>query len=298
LAVSTPGGEKKIDGNRNREPPIVTTKFDENISNLAEFYDFARQSPAEARFLFASSDFPNWLRDMGYKDMDALEFFLSDHNKERAMDNFFLANDLKNPVKLRFAGRKMAVRVSAGGGEVLPRTVKIIKEGTGYFKSAVTVQNASPWLFLDTKTISSADFANVDYKEIDFYINSKYVKDNVSRDAIEVEGISFVVEVLREKAFSVYADKRTFDGNDTGNLIIENNSGKDIVIEIFEQDESVKFEGKKYVVGKSAIIPFYIKTAKGPFKKRGAISTSIKINAYLDYKVVSEEIPILIGKII
>jgi hypothetical protein len=298
FAVISNGGEKKIDVLIKREPPILTTKFDVKISNLMEFYDFARQSPGEARFLFASSDFLNWLRDLEYKDMDAVSFFLSDHNKERAMDNFFLANDLKKPVKIRFASRKMSVRVSAGGEEVLPLSVKIIKEGSGYFKSSITVENGSPWLFLDSKIISSTDFVNSDYKDIDFYINSKYIKDNVSRDAISVEGISFVVEVLRDKLFSVYLDKRTFEPNDSGNLVIENNSGKDIVIEIFEQDDFIKFEGKKYIVGKSAVIPLYVKVSKGFFKKRAVFSSSIKINAYLDYKVITEEIPIFIGSII
>jgi len=305
FVIVSNGGEVRIDVLIKVTMPILVTKLDVKISSLEDFYKFTIDSPVEARFVFTSQDFLEWLKEINFKNLDSYLFFLEDHNKERGLDNFLLANGLKEPAKLLLERKKLSIRIEPFSREITTHTVRVLKEGTGYFKTTLNVKRMSPWLHVETKSISSTDFINRDFKDIDFYVNAKYVDQKIVSDSIVIDdyGENFIVEVIKNDMLNIYLSKKNYDWNEMGKLIIENNCEKDIVVELFENDDFIRFEGQKYFVGKNAVIPFMIKmsafkTASTFFKKQPIVQSSILVKAYLDTGIVTKRLPFSIGTLI
>lgn len=299
------GGEKKLDVVVKVVASNLPNRFDVKIRSLEEFYSYAKENPSDAKVLFLSKDFFNWLTDIGYDKHELYEYFASDYNVDRGLDNFFIANNLKKEANIEIPNNRFSLRIEPNEKDITVHNVKVYLTGEGYIKSSIRVKNLSSWLHLETKDISILDFNNKDYKEIEFLINASFVKNKYVLDEIVFDDLdrSIFVEVIRKDPLKIYLSKTHFGLNDKGELIVENLSGKDIVIELFERDDFVRFEGKKYFVARHAIIPFEIKmsafkTASSFFRKQPLIKSGVMVKAYLDDDIVRKNLDITIGTLI
>ncbi len=305
IIVISNGGQAIINVSIKTIPPFLSTKTDMKISDLNELYEYYKYFPTEARFLFSSRDFMFWLKEIDYKNMELYEHFIKDPNKERGLDSFFRANGIGNRVFLEFTQDKYILKLKEYDKDVSSHTVVVNKKGFGYIKTNLKTVNNSNWINLETRDISSLDFESKDYANVNFFINAKNIKSDFVSDSILLEDYKkeLKIEIYKKAVINVKLSKQSFEYEDMGFLIVENNYFKDITLEVVTENNFVKFEGKTYLVGNRAEIKFDIKVsafagAQAALKRQPVLRTSLIVRAFLEDRVVIREIKFSIGNII
>lgn len=300
--IMSNGGQENINIKVTMVPHSLFTKDGVQINNLKEFYIYATKKPIDARVMFASQDFMVWLFSIGFEKMEIYDYFVNDSNKERGLDNFLIVNKLKQKTSIKCLENRLDYRIEPFSDVIIEGVSKVEKSDIGYVKTNILVKNSSTWLKLLTKSLSYTDFLESNVKEIKFNIDTNLIKKDVVSDKIILEQYNeeITINVYKKHLVNVKLSKNKFSFDDSGILNIENNSGKDILVEIIPKDAFIKFEGKKYFISKLTEIPFKIKftglqLAQITLKKLLTISTQVVVKATVNDKVIINKININLG---
>ena len=303
--VLSNGGEVVIPVEIRIVPPVVTTRDGVALSSLDGFLRYAQEYPVAARQLFTQPDFMAWLINMGYEHMEMYEHFTRDPNKERALDHFLILNKLKEKAAISVAAREVRVDVKPGAANGMG-ALYLQRSSWGYTDVTLAVPEDASWLRLGKTRVSSADFiastAADGAVEVFFIaIASALTKRRQSaRVAVLSEGgqvDEVCITAVRLPAVIVSASKETFGYEDKGSLRIQNNTDGDLMLEIMPNDSFLKFEGKKYLIGAKAEIPFTIqfgglRAMQASARKRVAVVSEINVRARVGDRYEQEKIRI------
>ena len=278
--ITSNGGEKQLIFDIKVNPPDITASCGTKISTLEHFLDYVRKSPVASRQLFMRRDFLMWLFNMGYPSMDIYEKFASDPNKERAVDNFLVFNGLKNKAKLLLPERDMMLTIPPWESAVTGG-IKIKRSTWGYVEGSLSLKTPVDWLKLDSAKITGASFDEDNTAEISYIILPEELK---KRDMAHIElecseKQSLYIHARPAPAFEAGLDRESYSFEDKGKLIVKNNTGKDLMIDIFCEN-FIKFEAKRYYISRQAEINFDIKF--GSFK---AATLALKKQLYASSKM-------------
>jgi len=283
--ITSNGGEKIVNFDVKVIPPAIS-RGDMKIATLEQFVEYLRKNPVDGRRLFAQKDFMIWLFNMGYPSMDIYERLASDPNKERAADNFLIFNGLKN--KAGIVAEQTDIVVNIGHGEsVVTGGVKLRKTTWGYAEADINVRQGADWLKLTKSHVATTDFDTDNAVELDYIIMTDDIK---RRDVaiVDVVADSGAVQSIRLQcnisgAFEARLDREAYYFEDGGKLLLHNNTGRDLMIDIYCEN-FVKFEAQRYFIGKYAEIDFQIKfsslkAATLAFKKQLQTTTYIHVRS-------------------
>jgi len=278
--ITSNGGEKPLVFDIKINPPDITCPCGTKISTLEHFLDYVRKSPVASRQLFMRRDFLMWLFNMGYSSMDVYERFASDPNKERAVDNFLVFNSLKNKAKLLLPEKDIMLAIPPWESAITGG-IKIKRSTWGYVEGSLSLKTPVDWLKLDSTKITGANFNEDNAAEISYIILPEELK---KRDMAHIElecdnPQSMYIHARPAPAFEAKLDRESYSFEDSGKLIVKNNTGKDLMIDIYCEN-FIKFEAKRYFISKQAEIDFDIKF--GSFK---AATLALKKQLYASSKM-------------
>ena len=229
------------------------------IATLEHFLVYAQHSPVAARQLFTQKDFMIWLFNTGYPCMDMYEIFAADPLKERAIDNFLVFNGLKSKATIVANNKNILINIGHGD-DVVTGGISLQRSGQGYVEGNLTVKSRGDWLKLSKDKISGADFDENNRAEIDYMI----LPENLSGRDVAVVDLKcsnpqqIYIHCAMARPFEARLDKESYYFEDKGKLYLTNNTGRDLMIDIFCEN-FVKFEAKRYLISKYAEIDFDIK---------------------------------------
>ncbi|MCL2576154.1 MAG: DUF5717 family protein [Defluviitaleaceae bacterium] len=275
--VTSSGGERVIDFHIIVNPPDVLERDGYVMADLSDFAEYARTNTIAARSLFARHEFMVWLLNMNYSQLDIYEKIAADPNKERALDNFLVFNGEKMKAKILPETRDLSHSISITD-TAITGSIVLRKTTWGFAECSLEVIQGEKWLKLSKSKLVSSDFDDENLTQIHYIIMPEYLSERETAIVtIDGEGNEKVhIRASFAPAFSARLDKQSFFFDDKGKLIIENNTGHDLLIDI-NCENYVKFAARRYHIGKMAEIDFEIKF--GSFKQA---SLSFKKQMYAE----------------
>ncbi len=303
------GGERVVPIVIKVVPHAFVTTDGSKLTSLREFYQYAKKNATQAGNIVYSQTFKSWLLDINYEYIDIYETIIKDTNKERALENFFLLNKLKKPANITVSTNAIKHEIFYNSKDILSSSFYVTKHGFGYFSSDIYVENKSNWLIVSKNAITSSDFKKsetedtrpVETAAVNYYINTALVKDkNVSDKIFIGDNVEVTVSVRRKAPLNVSLSKEAFSYDDSGSLVIVNNCGKDIALDVSVKDSYIKFEGKRYFAEDKTEIPFRVKLSglqltQVAILKQAYIVTEIYLKATVDDAVFKKTIKVVIG---
>ncbi|MDR1703317.1 MAG: DUF5717 family protein [Clostridiales bacterium] len=239
------------------------------LNSLEDFSGFAMNSPAEAARAFVRKDFGDWLAAMPQTHLELYEHFKFDTVKERAIDNFLILHGMKKRAKLFLDSSETEVPIPARGKEPINGQIYLHRDEWGYVEAEVEVKDKAPWLSVITRRLNSASFgrghAGGGYAAVvDYVIDPALFTEKRARADIcirPVGGAELVhrVNAVMEPALKVRLNKDSFAFADKGQVIIDNNTGGDLVVELTPRHDFIHFQGRRYLISAHAEIPFDVR---------------------------------------
>ncbi|MCL2854820.1 MAG: DUF5717 family protein [Defluviitaleaceae bacterium] len=295
--ITTNGGQKTVDFHITVNPPDVLTKDDLILADLDDFATYAKTQPIAARQLFTRHDFMAWLLGMNYPNMSIYEAFAADPNKERAVDNFLVFNGKK--YKAKIIPETVDLSHSIGMWEdTVTGSITLRRTTWGYAEANLQVIAGEQWFKLSKNKVVSGDFDAENGAEVHYII---LPAESEGRDTaiVLVEGDKdhkIHIHATSAKPFDARLDKESFFFEDKGKLIITNNTGQDLMIDI-ACEPFVKFDARRYFIGKTAEIDFdikygSIKAASLAFKRQMYAESHIHVVAIDSGKSYGRRLPL------
>ncbi|MCL2375853.1 MAG: DUF5717 family protein [Defluviitaleaceae bacterium] len=302
--ITSNGGEKTITFDVRATAPAIA-RDGVKIATLEHFAEFVRKSPVEGRRLFGQKDFMIWLFNMGYPSVSTYERFLDDPNKDRAVDNFLIFNGLKNKAGLVVENADTIVKIGHGESAITGG-IHLRKTTWGYAEADFHVRQGASWLKLSKSRVTTADFNKENAAEVDYIIMADEIKQRETA-LVDVKSNCGAMQTARIQcnisgAFEARLDREIYHLEDRGKLFLHNNTGKDLMIDIYCEN-FIKIEAKRYFISKYAEIGFDIKfsslkAATLAFKKQLHSTTEIHIRALTEGRVTVKKLKLkLWGKV-
>jgi len=295
--ITTNGGEKTVDFTITVNPPDVLTKDDLVLAGLDDFAEYVKTHPIAARQLFTRHDFMAWLMGMNYPNMDIYEHFAADPNKERAVDNFLVFSGKKYKAKIVPEATSLAHSIGMWE-DTVTGSIALRKTTWGYAEATLQVTAGGDWFKLSKNKITSADFDSENAAEIHYMI---LPAESDGRDTATViiqgdQEHKIHIHSTSAAAFDARLDKKTFFFDDRGKLLITNNTGQDLMIDI-ACEPFIKFEAKRFYIGRTAEIDFEIKygsikAASLAFKRQMYAESHIHVVAIDSGKSYGRRLPL------
>ena len=290
--IMSNGGERTLPVSVRIVPARIETAEGARLTGLTDFAEYAKEHPVSARALFVSEDFNNWLAALGYPHMDSFADVVKDADPERALDNFLIISGLKT--KSYAVPETDRITAAVNPFERTPFTgeLRVTKNGWGYLDCAVSVKNGAKWLKTGKSRLTSHDFDVTGVAVLTYYVSPAFLTDSLCRETLTIGDYEVTVYAGALPPVSCAMPRDSFRPGDGGSISITNNTGRDLTMEIIPDDGFMKFEGRRYFVGKYAEIPFEIRlnalqTAQLRLTKQPVVRTGVTVGVaeeHIDYK--------------
>ena len=303
--VTSNGGEAAVPVNAKHTRMSIATPSGRVIANVKDFYEYSLASESGARRMFTDSEFYMLLLATNYPYLEVYENLHKDANRERAMDNFFILSGLKKKTEIFVKQNKL--QFSTNNNEAITGRFHVLKSDSGYAQTDIKTVSGASWLVLSTGRLVSHDFDETLTATASFTIEPKKIPMGFAREEIVVgqgplADKSNVVEVIYRRRNSVKArlSRDTFKFDDTGILIVTNNTGNTLTVEPFCTENYIRFGAKKFVVDEYAEIPFEVKlsafmNAQIYFRKIAYLKAVIEIKYGLPGYIQKKTLPVVVG---
>ena len=287
--ITSTGGEISLPVTINSAAMTIPTEEGITIASINDFYHYACEYPQAARRLFTSSEFYMLLLSTNYEYMEVYEHLHKDVNRERAIDNFFILSNLKP--KTTIALSHETINIVQGPPGKIHGNFHVQKSDNGYVDAPITTRGGAPWLALSSTRLSAADFDQDNRATVQLTIDPLQIPQNFTREYIQV-GPTVEANNILELNFRrapntiIKLNQQGFRYEDRGNILIENNTGANMRVDVFSRDKYVRFYAQSHMVGATHSIPFEIRPsafagAQRLFRRLPYVST------YIDVRVQS-----------
>ena len=305
IIVSSNGGEKIIPVDLKYTRMSIVSASGLTIANVRDFYEYSKLNIDGARRMFTDSEFYMLLLATGYPYLEVYENLHKDANRERAMDNFFVLSGLKEKTEVTIKQKKL--EFVTNGDELQRGRIEVSKTDTGYASAEITKLHDSDWLSLSTGRLASLDFNESLQATVNFTIDPKKIPASFAREEILIgqdlaPDKSNVVEIIYRTPIQIKArlSRETFRFEDSGHLIVYNNTGQTIAVEPFSKEKYIHFHSKTFVVTEYAEIPFDIKLtaflgAQIYFRKIAYLKAFIEVMFKFPGKAHKKILPVVVG---
>lgn len=275
---------------------------DDKVYTVKEFYQYYLKNYIEAIRVFYSYEFILWLKNIKYEQIEVVEEFLKDANKQRAIDNFFVFSKIKEKATISIKQTKFSYKYFHTDDEnVIVGNVCIYLKGSGYFEDVISLDRNVDFITLDKTKITNKDF-----QDGVFNLEFKIQKDKLTNFFEKVKILlnkcqeSVIIEISKKNPIEIIFEKTYFSTVDKGVLKILNNTNKDVVVEIVPKDTYIFFKAKQYLVSKYLEIDFDIKLsgflkAQMEFLKRTSMQSEILVKVMFKDSSYSMQKNIFIG---
>ncbi len=306
VIVVSNGGELVIPVKIEIIPPEIYARDGTRITSLMDYMFYVKQNPVASRQLFTQKEFMMWLVSMNYEHIELYERFITDSNKERAVDNFLVLNKLKRKAKLSIVEKDIVIKVRPYDNEPLTGVIPVKISGWGHvdLNAAQAVKNNRMKLLCEK--ISFSDFDENGIFDLTFVVYPGLIKKPLCFEKVIFSGDieeSCLITVIKENAIEVSMSKECYGTDDSGKLHVKNRTLRDIMLGIVCSDSFVKFSGKRYLIGAEASIDFDVKlsalqSAQMSLKKQSIVNSVITVKSLTEGIRYQKDIVIDVGNIL
>lgn len=305
--ISSNGGEISIPIEITVTPPALYIDDEKALHSLKDFAAYANSDFQQAKEVFLSPSFLQWLRQNGEeKWMPIYEHLLVDANKERVLENFLVLTGWKQRPKLTLEDGVIQTPVLPNEKKVLKKSVKIKKAGAGFTEGKVSAN--APWIKVSVEEFQTRDFVEDDLL-IPFEIVTKALPGRHNIGALEItsddQTLGAEIVVTRLPWLEIKLSRPSFRLEDKGHVIVENHTGEDLMLEIQPEEKWIQFQAKKYFISRHAEIPFEVLLntwnrwmSQPSFKKQPFYQTKIQIKTQYKKEVIRKTINVQIGSLL
>lgn len=270
IIILSNGGELSIPVHVTVTPRSLTTDDGVVLATPQDFLAYAQANLVEAARAFARKDFAEWLTALpGGVNMELYEHLKFDANKERAVDNFLVCHGLKERGLLSLETDSADITVQPGQKDMVNGVVGVLLSEWGFVEATAHItthaKEGAPWLRLITSRLTSQSFDKNGAAYIDYVINPTLLGGSRAYADISVKSAG---QTLTHRLFvktlpvlGVNLNKNAFLPSDNGKVVVENNTGADMVVEVMPKHDFIRFEGKRYLIGGRADVPFEVRLA-------------------------------------
>ncbi len=307
VLIRSNGGEKIIPLLIKVVSKELITTDGEKLKTLLDFLEYEKKHHENAKQLFAKNDFLIWLTSIGFEHLKIYEHLVTDTNKDRALDNFFILCHLKEKTEISLLEKEVTLSVGGDSEKVISGSVEIEKNGSGYVELKLYTKYNSNWLKLKKNNITIKDFNTNNIAKIEYEVDTESLNQNFSYDSIVMEAFEYNVyvdiNVQKKQPLKARLSKESFVNDDKGLVVIDNHTNTELLVELWTDDNYIKFEGKRYFVKGHAEIPFEIKLspfqmAQMSFLKQPKINTKIYIKTIVGKNIVKKSFDVVVGNIV
>ncbi|MDR2899546.1 MAG: DUF5717 family protein [Clostridiales bacterium] len=300
--IKSNGGEHIIDFTVKVIPHAIETKEGDKITSLKDFYSYCVEYPVAARQLFVSHEFMMWLYTTGYIYMDIYEKFARDSNKERALDNFLVFNNLKSKTKISCYDKSIKIHVYPYYDKIWTGSIRLRKSGWGYVDCDINTEYDYDWFTLSKTRLVSSDFDSEYETEVSMFIDAVKLPKRLNIQYVIIDGQRVHVTVIKAFYIEASTEKDYLTFGESSNLVIRNNSGARLTVDIHPSDNFIKFESVRYYVDEMAKIPFDVQLStfqktQMSLLKQPFVNTSVTVEAVYDRQPYFKRFYLKIGDI-
>jgi hypothetical protein len=302
--ICSNGGEKKLPITIKLIKMAITTPEERVITNIRDFYEYAQDYPAGARRLFTDSEFYMLLLTTGYGYMEAYEMLHKDLNRDRAMDNFFILSRLKEKTALTVQHPYLEFIRKCNENDIIRGHFLVRRSDNGFVEAPVTAAANAPWLRILTQRLISSDFNEANTAMVNFTIDplqigGRYAGEKVTVGLDEANTVALVFK--RAAPLSVRLDRDAYRFDDQGTVFIANNTGGELLVELFCKESFIRFEARRYMAGERYEIPFGVKlsafmSAQLLFRKLPFLKATIEVKTVYRDQLIKKQLEIVVGK--
>lgn len=271
-----------------------------SIHNLIDFYKYFEKDSIVAKKIFVNHDFLLWLHAINYPHIEVYEHIRSDSNKDRAINNFFVFNKLKEHSKVVLNPDEIFIKINPFIQEEYSGSFKINLIGTGYV--CETLNTNSKYIKLEKEHITTSDFKNNSTIEIGFTIDKINIEKTLSLAKINLTGCknTFNIRTKILDPLEINLINNYSHINKDLELHVSNNTSKPIKIDIEPEDSFIKLDSSTYIIEKTMNIPIYIRLSKlmqaqKTMKKRDIFTSYLRITSNFQNKNIYKNIQIIVG---
>ena len=262
ILISSNGGELIIPVYIQPSEFTVFAENGEKMRSLKGFSEYSKKYPVQAKALFDSDKFLQWLHKMEYDKIRLYEHFRTDENKARALDNFLVSGKLKKQASAAYTSKKTEIAVKKMDSGPISGKISVKMSGWGFLEHELIYDKKQAWFKPGNEKITSSDFDEGGNLTLEFKIFPGNLKQRFSNIDITLGKDVHTVSVAIKPLIRARLSKESFGLDDSGKIIIDNETGTDLEVEIRPRDAYVKLEGKFYIISAHAEIPFYFKQSQ------------------------------------
>lgn len=300
--ITTTGGEITLPITISSTAMTIPTSEGPTIASIRDFYNYAQEYPQAARRLFTSSEFYMFLLSTGYEYMDVYESLHKDVNRERAMDNFFILSNLKPKTTLHLS--KTQINIVQGPPGKIYETFQVQKSDNGYADAPITAVGNAPWLSLPVNRLSSSDFNENNIATVELIVDPLKIPQNFIKEHIQVgtePGNNLELTFRRAPNYTIKLNQQGYRYEDRGNILISNNTGANMRVDVFSRDKYVRFYAQSHMVGVTHAIPFEIRPsafagAQRLFRRLPYVTTYIDVRVQSLGQILHKRLQLNIGE--
>jgi hypothetical protein len=295
------GGEARLPVTVRMSRMSVETPEGMTLSNVADFYAYAKQYHAQARKLFFAPEFHMLLLASGYPYVDAFELLLKDPSRARALDNFFIISGLKGKTDIELPREPVEHTRAPGDDNMVYGNFAVTRSDGGYYEAAISAESGAEWLSLAKERLFAADFDENNKALIKYSINPLNIKGRYARETIRVGDKTLQIVFRRPQPLRISLPREGYRFSDTGVIVVENAGGAEAVLEVFCKESFVRFEQRRYTAGAFCEIPFVIRlsalqSAQLLFRKQPCVTATIEVKAAVADTVVRKHLSLIAGE--
>ena len=278
IDILTNGGQITLPVDIRLAKMSIPTAEGGRITNLQEFYDYAKDHPAQAMRMFVDSEFYMLLLAIQYPHIQVYESLHQDSHRERALDNFFILSGLKTKTTLSITSPPLLFFQKPGDDQPIQGAIDLVKSDPGYVDAPITTQGDAPWLHCFQSRLIQSDFDQDHHARLYFSIDPTKAKGPYNRAVVHIGTAKQDIVLRRTPPVDIKFNRPGYRYQDTGHIAITNHSPSDMKIEVFCKDGFFRPSARSYLVGPSRGAPFQI-----PFE--------IKLSPFLNAQVFFRKTP-------
>ena len=283
------GGEIRLPITVRFAKMAITTKEGTSIANLNDFCAYAEDFPEEALLLFADDKFLALLEAIDFPYIDAYSLLAMEENRFRALDNFFILAGLKKRTTLIVQNPE--IEHSTLSNSLIKGEFELQKSDSGYVEIELSTVTGAAWLSLEL------DGFVVKYTIDPLLIEGRYARERV----IISEEVYVDIIFKRPMPLVLRLSREGYKFQDEGEVILENQTGEPMAIEIICKEPFVRFYEREYTVEDRLSVPFVIKlsplqSAQMLFRKVPALVAEIEIRGKYKSEIVGKVLTLTAGE--
>jgi hypothetical protein len=181
-------------------------------------------------------------------------------------------------------------------------SIRLKKSGWGYVDCEIKAEYDYDWFTLSKQRLVTGDFDSEYETEVSIFIDAVKLPKRINVQYVLIGSQQVRITVVKAFYIEASIEKEYLSPGEGSNLIIRNNSGTRLTVDIHPADNFIKFESVRYYVDERAKIPFdaqlsALQKTQMSLLKQPYLNTSVTVEAIFDRQPYFKRFDLTVGEI-